>query len=134
MAKYVVVAPDGISASVSSNYGSATYNHGEISFNDNLARMFPSIFVKVDESAFEKIVTEPIADLKETISEVFTEIGEMFEESTEPTEPVAEETVEPVVEETVVPVVEETVVPVEPVVEETDTTVKQTSSKDRKKK
>jgi len=129
MAKYVVVAPDGISASVSSNYGSATYNHGEISFNDNLARMFPSIFVKVDESAFEKIVTEPIADLKETISEVFTEIGEMFEESTEPTEPVAEETVEPVAEETVEPVE-----PVEPVVEETDTTVKQTSSKDRKKK
>ena len=129
MAKYVVVAPDGISASVSSNYGSATYNHGEISFNDNLARMFPSIFVKVDESAFEKIVTEPIADLKETISEVFTEIGEMFEESTEPTEPA-----EPVAEETVVPVVEETVVPVEPAVEEPDTTVKQTSSKDRKKK
>lgn len=98
MAKYVAIAPDGLSVTLSSNYGTRTFTQGEVIFNDSLAAAFPTIFKKVDESTLEKIVIEPAMDIKETVQEVaavvmdkVSDIIDDIKESFQADEPVQEE-------------------------------------------
>lgn len=84
MAKYVIIAPDGNSVTVSSGYGQMTLKHGAISNNDKLAAIFPSIFKKMKEEApiEKKVVIETKKELilevpeENKTTEIITEVPE----------------------------------------------------------
>lgn len=110
MARYIVNAPDGVSVSVSCNFGNLTLKHGDESSNEGLALQFPHIFIKMKEPevkkeapAVEEVKDEAPAEEIQEVQEVEESITEELQTEEAPEEIVeeeasAEEAVEEVVE------------------------------------
>mgnify|MGYP001300158353 CR=1 FL=1 len=111
MARYIVNAPDGVSVSVSCNFGNLTLKHGDESSNEGLALQFPHIFIKMKEPevkieeapAVEEVKDEAPAEEIQEVQEVVESVIEEIQTEEAPEEIVeeeasAEEAVEEVVE------------------------------------
>jgi hypothetical protein len=75
MAKYITVAPNGVQVTVSHSYGSKTFAHGEIIYNDNIAVLFPSLFHQLPEDVTDVIV-EPVVDAVNFVQDVIEAVKE----------------------------------------------------------
>jgi hypothetical protein len=62
MARYLVAAPDGISVTISSGYGTITLNHRQEVSNSKLAAMFPRLFVQIQGDEPEPPVQNKVAE------------------------------------------------------------------------
>lgn len=91
--KYIVKAPNGNNIFISNSLGVFNFNHGDVTENTDLAKLYPHIFIPIIIKGIEESVKveETVIETKEDVIESKTE--EVVTETKE------EEVVEPTTEE-----------------------------------